>query len=145
MNGFQFILMAILRMVLVLNSPFIIWSILIWIAYQFSIYKSKAQKFIVTSWQTIAHVSQHVPTAFECACEYIFFVIFTLICVMIKAVLNVTWLPITGLLWWYRFYRNLIDDANGRLIFAIFANPRSGFPHAHINEERKCHLVRPLV
>lgn len=122
--------MAILGMVLVLNSPNIIWSILIWIMNQFTKYKSKARKVIVTTWQTTHQYSPHVPTAFECTSEYIFFVMFTLACIMIKATLDITWLPISGLIWWYRFYRNLVDDASGRSLLMIFTDPAHKLPQS---------------
>ena len=46
-------------------------------------------------------------------------------------------LPATGLLWWYKFYRNILDDLNGRSITAILKNPNTGiFPNSQKRHPR---------
>ena len=45
---------------------------------------------------------------------------FTILCVCLKAVIHCAWLPFIGLLWWYRFTYNLINDLDGRTIYDIF-------------------------
>ena len=52
---------------------------------------------------------------------------FTLTYAILKTTLHAVWLPATGLLWWFKFYRNIIDDSNGRSIIAIFKNPNAGY------------------
>ena len=46
-------------------------------------------------------------------------------------------LPATGLLWWYKFYSNILDDLNGRSITAILKNPNTGnFPNSRKRHPR---------
>ena len=101
-------------MVLVLNSPSILWNIICWIV---NIFQSlPIQQYGMITRQAITQVVEHSPFAFRCMSEYIFFIMFTLIYAILKTALHVVWLPATGLLWWFKFYCNTIDDANGRSI-----------------------------
>ena len=36
---------------------------------------------------------------------------------------------ISGLLWWYIFYKNMLEDADGRSLLEIFSNPNTENPH----------------
>ena len=38
-------------------------------------------------------------------------------------------MPISGLLWWYIFYKHMLDNADGRSLLEIFRNPNTGYPH----------------
>ena len=46
---------------------------------------------------------------------------------MLYMVLNTmilpVWIPMSGLLWWYRFYKNMLEDSDGRSLLEIFSNP----------------------
>ena len=168
--------MAILRMVLVLNSPTIIFGILLWLQYRIAscVSKSKSMTTQTTTKTTTRtkrfpdgqlnkhkrrvcvqtkttndflriffHTCWSMRMKFQCAVgiafQYIAFLVFTLICIPLKAALQMVWLPIIGLLWWFNFFRNLLDDPDGQTIMTIFKNPSTGFPQNHINEERKRH------
>jgi hypothetical protein len=62
---------------------------------------------------------------------------FTLIYAILKTALHAVWLPATGLLWWFKFYRNITDDSNGRSIIAIIKNPNAGyFPNSRKRHPR---------
>ena len=136
MDVFIFILLAILRMVLVLNSPPILWMSLSWFVHH--LYKSTKQ-FLTITRQTITQVHRLGPFGFNCISEYSCFMICTIICSLLKIALQCAWLPITGLLWWFRFYKNIIDDPSGRPIMDIFGLPHKYYPQQHINDERKRH------
>ena len=114
---------------------------LMWIIYLPFQYKSKAQNFIAITWQTISQVFWHGPTAFECASEYAFMLVFTLIGLVIKAALQMVWLPIVGLLWWFNFYKNLINDPTGRPLWEILQSPGSGYPRS-VGPTRSRHGVK---
>ena len=122
-------------MVLVLNSPSILWNIICWIV---KISQSLAiQHYVMITRQAIIQVVEHSPFAFRCMSEYIFFIMFTLIYAIVKTVLHAAWLPATGLLWWFKFYRNITDDSNGRSIIAIIKNPNAGyFPNSRKRHPR---------
>ena len=115
-------------MVLVINSPNIIWSILTRTIYNFTNHNPKAQNFIATTWQMIIQVFQHGPFIFECASKYASMLIFTLMCLLINAALQMLWLPIVGLLWWFNFYKNLINNPTGWPLCEIWRSPDSGNP-----------------
>ena len=113
-------------MVLVLNSPTKLWMIISWLIHIF--YKSTTQRFLVTTRQTTTQALWLGQTGFKCISEYTCFMVFTIICTLIKIALQCAWLLITGLLWWYRFYKNIIDDPSGRSITDIFRSPHKGYP-----------------
>ena len=54
------------------------------------------------------------PSAFKYVSKYTLFMAYTLLCMALKTIILPVWMPISGLLWWYRFYKNMIDDANGQ-------------------------------
>ena len=78
---------------------------------------------------------------FECAAEYVTMIVITLICTILKAVLQIAWLPVVGLLWWFNFYRNLINDPNGRPLLEIFRCPESGY-YRYVGPKRPRHSVK---
>ena len=48
------------------------------------------------------------------------------------------WTRISGLLWWYSFYKNILEDADGRSLLEIFRNPNTGHPHEFLlTQDRK--------
>jgi hypothetical protein len=132
-------------MVLLINSPDLPWMLLCWFIRL--PYKSTTIQIISTTTNKISQAARIGPSGYECISEYTCFVVFTAICFILKIVMQCAWLPITGLLWWYRFYRNIIDDASGRSIMDIFRSPNQdiiqdihrslGNPQQHINEEKK--------
>ena len=124
-------------MVLVLNSPPILWMIISWLIHIF--HKSTTKQFLATTWQTITQALWLGDICHKCISEYSCFIVFTIICTLIKIALQCAWLPITGLLWWYRFLKNIIDDPSGRSIMDIFRTPYKGYPQQHINKERMRH------
>ena len=137
MNGLLFILLAILRMVLVLNSPQDLWPMLSWLYQIYISTKSKLRSFISITWQAISQVCRQGPTCFECVSEYAFMLVFTLMCTMLKAALQIVWLPVVGLLWWFNFYKNLINDPIGRPLHEIFNSPESGYDKSMDNKQPK--------
>ena len=141
MFSFTFIFLAILRMVLVLNSPLILWQYLSWIIHSTSLTKIKQTiKYIAaTTWQLIYQAIMLGPISYAFICEYTTFLAFTFGCIPFKAVLQMVWLPTVGLLWWFNLYHNLLNDSDGRSMMTIFRNPTAGYPQDHINEERKRH------
>ena len=48
---------------------------------------------------------QICPSAFECVSKYIFFISYNLLCMALKTIILPVWMPISGLLWWYRFLK----------------------------------------
>ena len=78
---------------------------------------------------------------FECAAEYVAMIAITLICTILKAVLQIAWLPIVGLLWWFNFYRNLINDPSGRPLIEIIQHPESGY-YRGLGAKRARHLMK---
>lgn len=79
---------------------------------------------------------------FVCAAEYVAMIAITLICTILKAVLQIAWLPIVGLLWWFNFYRNLINDPTGRSLFEILQHPESGY-YRYVSAKQTKHLGKP--
>ena len=78
--------------------------------------KKKARK-IQRSISTIIH---DVPVYFEFLSEYAFFLIFTFVCMTIKFIIMIPWIPVSGLLWCYKFFRNIIYNPEIRPILQIF-------------------------
>ena len=57
------------------------------------------------------------------------------------------WMTISGLPWWYSFYKNILEDADGRSLLEIFRNPNMGHPHEFLlpqDRKRNPHLHRDL-
>ena len=119
--------MAILRMVLVINSSQILWTYICWITNLLS--NSNGKQYATITWQTMKKGSQLFPSAFECVSEYTLFIAFTMICMVLNTIILAMWMPISGLLWWYKFYKNVLDDADGRSLLDILNNPTTGYPH----------------
>ena len=72
---------------------------------------------------------QICPSELKCVSNYIFFVAYTLLCIYLKTIILPVWMPISGLLWWYSFYKNMLEDANGQSLLGIFSNPNTIYPH----------------
>ena len=103
MSGLSiFIFMAILRMVLVINSPQVIWTYLCWMTPLQS--KTNGRQYATIIWQKMKKVLQICPTSFEYVSKYTFFIAYTLLCMTLKTMILPVWIPISGLLWWYIFY-----------------------------------------
>ena len=63
----------------------------------------------------------------------------------LKTMILPVWTPISGLIWWYSFYKNILEYANGRSILEIFCNPNTGHPHESLlpqERKRNPHLHR---
>ena len=128
MSGLSiFIFMAIIRMVLFINPPQVIWTYLCWMTTLLS--KTNGQKNATIIWQTMKKGLQICPSAFECVSEYTFFIAYTLLCMAIKTRILPVWTPISGLIWWYSFYKNILEYADGRSLLEIFRNSNTEHPH----------------
>ena len=119
--------MAILQMVLVINSPQVIWTFLCWMTTLLS--KTNGRQNATIIWQTMKKGLQICPSAFECVSEYKFFIAYTLLCMSLKTMILPVWTLISGLIWWYSFYKNILEDADGRSLLEIFRNPNTEHPH----------------
>ena len=122
-----FIFMAILRMMLVINPPQVIWTYLCWMATLPS--KTNGQQNATIIWQKMKKGLQIFPSAFEFVSEYTFFIAYTMLCMALKTMILPVWTPISGLIWWYILYKNILEDANGRSLLEIFHNPNTEHPH----------------
>ena len=69
------------------------------------------------------------PSAFECVREYTLFIAYTLLCMALKTMILPVWTPISGLLWCYSFYKNILEYSDRRSLLEIFRNPNTGHPH----------------
>ena len=145
MSGLSiFIFMAILRMVLVINYPQVIWTYLCWMTTLRS--KTNERQYATITWQTMKKGLQICPSEFVCVSEYTFFIAYTLLCMALKTIIIPVWMQISGLLWWYIFYKNMLDDADRQSLLEIFSNPNTGHPHEFIlPQDRKLnpHLLHP--
>ena len=68
-----------------------------------------------------------------------------MLCMALKTIILPVWMPINGLLWWYIFYKNILEDADGRSLIEIFRNPNTGHPHEFLlpqDRKRKPHSHR---
>ena len=135
-----FIFIAILRMALVLNSPASLWILLCGIItfiqnLHIKSYASKAP-------HRIEFMVMHGPTAFEFGCEYGFFLLLSLMLLTFKTMLEIAWIPTSGLVWWYRFYSSLLRDPGGRSLRQIFRDPD---PIAIFTDKRDsiAEIIRP--
>ena len=95
--------MEILRMVLVINSPQVIWTYLCWMTTLLS--KTNGQKNATIIWQTMKKGLQICPAALKCVSEYTFFISYTLLCMLLKTMILPVWTPMSGLIWWYSFIK----------------------------------------
>ena len=136
--------MAIIQMVLVNNSPQVIWTYLFWMTTLLS--KKNRRQNATIIWQTMKKSLQICPSAFECVSEYTFFIAYTLLCMVLKTMILPVWTTTSGLIWWYSFYKNILEVADGRSLLEIFRNPNTGNsyelllpqerkrnPHSHID------------
>ena len=48
---------------------------------------------------------------------------------VLKTIIFSVWMPISGLLWWYKYCKNVLDDADGQSLLDILNNPNTGYPH----------------
>ena len=108
-------------MVLVFNSPHLLWIPLCGIAS--SIYNISIKSHAARAVHRIQAFSTYSSTIFEFGSEYAFFLVFTAMCFLLKIAIEVVWLPIGGLAWWYHFYINLLHDPGGRSLRQIFRDP----------------------
>ena len=104
MSGLSiFIFMAILWMVLVINSTQVIWTYIFWMTTLLS--KTNGRQNATIIWQTMKKGLQICPSALECVSKYTFFIAYTMLCMALKTMILPVWTPISGLLWWYSFYK----------------------------------------
>ena len=124
MNGLLFMLMEILRLALILQSPAIILGFLIWII---NLPRHPKIKKYTPAVSTYPHILKQIKWLFsiffESMSEYIFWIIFTTICLSLQAALHCACLPLIDLIWWYRFTHNLITDPKGRSFHYIIKYP----------------------
>ena len=124
MSGLSILIfMVILRMVLVINSPQVIWTYLCWMTTLLS--KTNGRQNATIIWQTMKKGLQICSSAFECVSKYTFCIAYTLLCMSLKRMILPVWMPISGLIWWYSFYKNILEDADGRSLLEIFGNPNT--------------------
>ena len=140
-------------MALILNSPTIIFGTLLWLQYKTaSVFKSKTKQTDTSCPTTkttttndyltiLLRIFWYMWIGFECAAEYVTVIVITLICTILKAVLQIAWLPVVGLLWWFNFYRNLINDPHGQRLLEIFICPESGY-YRYVGPKRPMHSVK---
>ena len=114
-------------MVLVINSPQVIWKYIFWMTTLLS--KTNGRQNATIIWQSMKKGLQICPSAFGCVSEYTLFIAYTMLCMALKTVILPVWTPISGLLWWYSFYKNIPEDSDGRSLLEIFRNPNTGHPH----------------
>ena len=60
-----------------------------------------------------------------------------MLCMALKTIILPVWMPIGGLLCWYIFYKNILEDADGRSLLEIFRNPNTGHPHEFLLTQDK--------
>ena len=128
MSGLSiFVFMAILQIVLVINSPQLIWTYLCWMTTLLS--KTNRRQNSTKIWQTMKKSLQLCLSAFECVSGYTFFIAYTMLCMALKTMIPPVWTPISDLIFWYSFYKNILEDADGRSLLEIFRNPNTDHPH----------------
>ena len=100
--------------------------------------KTNGRQNATIIWQTMKKGLQIFPSAFECVSKYKLFIAYTLLCMVINTMILPVWTPISSLIWWYSFYKNILEDADGRSLLEIFCNPNTGYPHEFLlSQERK--------
>ena len=99
--------MEILRMVLVINSPQVIWTYLCWMTTLLS--KTNGRKNAMIIWQTMKKGLQICSSAFECVSKYTLFIEYTLLCMLLKTMILPVWMPINSLIWWYSFIKIFLN------------------------------------
>ena len=103
--------------------------------------KTNGRQNATIIWQTMKKGLQICPSAFECVSKYTFFIAYTLLCMALKTIILPVWTPISGLIWWYSFYKNILEDADGRSLLEIFRNPNTEHSHEFLlPQERKRNL-----
>ena len=119
----SFILLAILRMVLVLFNPptQTLWPLLC--GFITKLYKFPTKQKAIQTQRSASRFFDDVPVYFEFFSEYAFFLMLTFVCMTIKIIIQVPWIPVSGLIWWYKFFHNIIHDPGGRSIRQIFKEP----------------------
>ena len=130
-------------MVLVINFPQVIWTYLCCITTLLS--KKNGRQNATIIWKTMKKGLQICPSAFACFSEYTFFVAYTLLCMLLITNILSVWMPISGLIWWYSFYKSILEDADGRSLLEIFRNTNMGHPHEFLlpqDRKRNPHLHR---
>ena len=133
--------MAIIWMVLVIIYPQVIWTYLCCMTTLLS--KTNGQQNATIIWQAMKKGLQICPSAFKCVREYTFFIAYTVLFRSLKIMILPLWTPISGLLWWYSFYKNILEDADGWSLLEIFRNPNIGHPHIFLlpqDRKRNPHL-----
>ena len=127
--------MAILRMVLVIYPTQVICTYLCWITTLLS--KTNGWQNATIICQTMKKGLQICPSAFELVSKYTFFIACTMLCTVLKTMILPEWTPISGLLWWYIFYKNILENADGRSLLEIFRNPNTGYQHEFLLPQEK--------
>ena len=57
---------------------------------------------------------------------------------VLKTMILPVWTPISGLLWWFFFNKNILEDTDGRSLLEIFRNPNAEHTHElFLPQERK--------
>ena len=121
MQCILFLLLVILRMVLVLSSPTIM-RLLLWWLITLPV-KQYVQQYVLSTWQIITKIFWHGPNSYECISEYAFIIALIFLCTFLQIVVQLAWLPVVGLIWWYKVIHKLINDPDGRSIYDIFNRP----------------------
>ena len=81
---------------------------------------------------------QICSSAFECVSKYTFFITYTLLFMALKTMILPVWTPISGLIWWYSFYKNILEYDDERSLLEIFCNPNTEHTHeCLLPQERK--------
>ena len=64
-----------------------------------------------------------------------------MLCMVLKTMILPFWTTISVLIWWYSFYKNILEDADGRSLLEIFRNPNTEHTHEFLlPQERKINL-----
>ena len=106
----------------ILNPP----SQMLWPLFSESItqiYKITTKNKALKTQRAATRIFKDVPVYFEFISEYAFFLMFTFVCMAIKIIIRVHWLPISGLVWWYQFFHGIIYYPGGRSLQKIFKEP----------------------
>ena len=124
--------MAILQMVLVINSPHVIWTYLCWMTTLLS--KINGQQNSTKFWQTMKKGLQICPSASEGVGEYTLFIAYTLLCMALTTMILPAWKPISGLLWWYGFIKIFL-----KMPMEDHSLKYSAIPIRNIHMNSSCH------
>ena len=124
--------MEILQMVLVINSPPVIWTYLFWVTTLLS--KTNGRQNATIIWQTTKKGLKICPSEFECVSEYTFFIAYTLLCMALKTMILPLWTPISGLIWWYSFIKIFL-----KMLMDNHSLKYSAIPIRNIHMNFSCH------